>query len=114
MRFIRNNELRPHKTHRFVLLNVVKDLYIAEIQNIRILHYVQKDSSKRFYKGLEFLRPGVKNKQWNAGVKQKLAGHARFEQACNKIPFLCCDGQHVNTLFFDEIFQPLLNIHGFE
>jgi len=40
------------KTHYFVLLNVVKDLYIAEIHNVRILHYVQKDSLKRFCKGL--------------------------------------------------------------
>ena len=40
------------KTHYFVLLNVVKDLYIAEIQNVRILHYVQKDNFKEFCKDL--------------------------------------------------------------
>ena len=41
------------KTMNFVLLNVVKDLYIVEYQSNKILRFAQKDNSLRFFKGLK-------------------------------------------------------------
>ena len=35
----------------FVILNEVKDLYIINTQNVRILHFVRNDRFLRFYKG---------------------------------------------------------------
>ena len=40
------------KTLNFVFLSDSEESLISEILNVKILHYVQKDSLLRFYKGL--------------------------------------------------------------
>ena len=47
-------------------------------------------------------------------MKQEFPGHTAVEDPGNKIPFVRRDGHHINILFIDKIFKPLLHIHGFK
>ena len=47
-------------------------------------------------------------------MEQKLPGHTSFKDAGDEIPFVSGYSQNINILFFDKIFDALLNIHCFK